>query len=301
MAKEADRLGHKKPVKWYVLVILFCVPVAYFLSSSIRRTREADQLAKKPHLERQKKSIESWGTLDFHPLSASQEELLAYLKAIPLRGGQLLDGKQHDALFSSILIMFDAFQTGSFESYLKFRLPEGADYTTNTAQFAVIRDNWKQARGGAVKIPVNDHELFKWWVGQQSGGDFYKGFWQSVCLHPEEIYTKLGVTNEIGVSAKAGIYISEEIQLDGFGSDAVYSTFHAGLTEYPPSFRFTAAVSQAGTKLCASLYFFIRPSVPDPVIPVGVRFMWDRKALIWVPIDLVQGNLNTKPERSFVF
>lgn len=290
----------KKPVKWLGIVLLFCIPLAYFLTSAVRRDRDASQNLNKPHIQIQKKSLQAWESLEFYPLSKDQE-IIEYLRSVPVRGDKLLNDAQREALFSTMASMFGAFRDGSFDAYIKFRLPKGAAFVPNESQFKIIRDNWQSSHGVSADMPTSDLDLFRWWVKQQSGGDFYKDFWQQICILPDEIYTKLGTTNEVGVAAKSGIYVSEEVQWDGFGRDAVYCTFHAGLDEYPASFKFAAATSRSDKKLAVSLYFFIKPRSPDPVLPVGVRFFWDQETANWLPINLVLGNLHVRSGKHLVF
>lgn len=302
--KPEERSAVWQTAKWLGILLFFGLPLAYLVTAVLRHFGDSARQPDQPHVQIQKQSMEAWESIGFLPLS-NKEVITARLRSTPIRGQALLNSSQQEELYSTILKLVDAFSLGSFQTFMAFRLPVEARYVPNEAQMKIIRTHWHKRHSGTPA--PGELELFRWWVETQSGGDFYRGFWQGICFSPQEIYAKLGTTNEIGVSAKAGFYITEELEWAGFGKDAVYSMFHAGLIEYPPSFKFTVASTPAqggvaGRKeLAAALYFFVKPAAPDPVLPIGIRYVWDRDSDQWLPVDLVVGNLHIRSKRNFVF
>jgi hypothetical protein len=300
MSEEA---GHQSIRRRLLVLLWFVLPLTVLLVGIIKRSGTPEKRTNQPHLKLQMDAMSAWEQLPFVSIT-NRNDLMLYLRSVPITGERLLTEDQREKLYSTILALVNAFSLGSFQAYMEFRLPPGADYTPNESQMSVIRTHWKKGRGSD---PPNDvFDLFQWWVAKQSGGDYYKGFWQRICLDAQAIYKTLGTTNYGGLPAKAGIYVSEEVQWGGFGVEAVHFTFHAGLKEYPPSFYFCDSPQSGQTPpnrkgLAVELYFFVEPSPPDPVLPIGVRYIWSSKASNWLPIDFVVGNLHMRSGREFVF
>lgn len=258
----------------------------------------------------------SWEKLSFIPIS-DNKKLLSYIKSVPISGEELLSPIQKDTLFSSIVTMCDAYSRGTYDAYKKFRIPEGIPYELSETEWEKITLDWYQShpKSAPNEIP-NDLELFQWNVLTQSKGTCYKDYWQKICLDSRNIYKKLGTKSLLDQEARAGIYVSRDFLWNmNNGAGNFYNMFTAnGILTVGPFFRFYPngmedLDSFAFEKvLSVSLYFFVKPSPPEPVISLAVQWVWDEQTTQWIPMSMVRGDWMamenpefSNPGRSFVF
>jgi len=260
--------------------------------------------APQPEVERETQSIVTWAKLPFVPLS-NRTALTQYLHGIFIVDGDQLSSIQHEKLYDSILRLTDAYSVGTLQAYMDFRLPEGAKYDVSERQMTMITADWNKLNSNNTRPPTNDLDLFEWWVGKQSDGGYYKDFWQGICMDPKVIYNSIGTNDLDGYPMTAGIIVSNRREMSPFGDFVMRSTFNAGIIGYTPSFIFKntpfGKVSQDTNVMTFSIYFFVQPSPPDPILPVDIRYMWDSESTNWVPTDFIMGNLLMHSKRYCAF
>ena len=258
----------------------------------------------------------SWEKLSFISIS-DKNKLLSYINSVPISDENLLSQLQKEKLFSSIVVMCDAYSQGSYDAYKKFRIPEGIPYELNEIEWGRIVQNWHQSHPEATRTEFpNDLELFQWNVLKQSKGTCYKDYWQKICMDSRNIYKKLGTKSLLDQDARAGIYVSRDFLWNmNNGAGNFYNMFTAnGILNIVPFFRFYPngmedLDSFASEKvLSVSLYFFVKPSPPEPVISLAVQWVWDEQTTQWIPMSMVRGDWMamenpefSNPGRSFVF
>lgn len=295
------------------LLLVMSLPILLIVLFSIKNRSNQDI----PENVRDAENILlSWEKLSFTSLS-DKSKLLSYLKSLPISGEDLLSPIQKDTLFSSIVTMCDAYSQGTYDAYKKFRIPEGIPYELNEIEWEKIAMDWYQSHPKATPSEIpNDFELFQWNVLTQSKGTCYKDYWKKICLDSRDIYKKLGTKSLLDQEAHAGIYVTRDFLWNmNNGAGNFYNMFTAnGILTVGPFFRFYPngmedLDSFASEKvLSVSLYFFVKPSQPDPVISLAVQWVWDEQTTQWIPMSMVRGDWMamenpefSKPGRSFVF
>ncbi len=221
---------------------------------------------------------------------------LTYLKGIPIEGDFLINDNQKESLYNSIIILVRAFSQGTYEDYMQFRLPAGAQYSYNPKMWNVIMSQWNEKHPNSEKmIPDDKNEIFKWWVQMRSGGNYYKDFWKSICIDSEKIYEAFNFLHDREI--KAGFFIEKKplplLNADEFSSELLPHTFSGWLQGSMPAYEFYQSEDDNGNNeaTVALLIFFAKVSKSYPsTIPIYVRYVWDEETKQWLPINLFDGN-----------
>ncbi len=302
-------MSSKSKYSSILLFLIILIVVAMFIKN---RTSQSDPSAGQPLiLDARKKGVD-WEKLPFVSVSDTNK-LNEYLRNIQITGDELLSTDQREKIYSSFLLLAQAYSVGTYEAYMRFRLPAGAKYEKNDWLWDEWLSGWKtddpdwlQEYPDSKVVVPKDEDFHRWIVRKCSEGTFFKDLWQGVCVNPEKIYAELGTTNSKGNILKAGIYIHSGAEAkknilettSSYRDKIVKSTFNAagGLSFSYPTFIFSSIPNEGTEEIDSSwrslsFYFFVKPISPEPVIPIYAFFFWDKECSQWLPVQLIVGNV----------
>ena len=303
--------------KYYSLIVVLVGIIAVAISVIYKPATKPLEQCDQPLIRDAKQKGMDWEKLPFVSVSDTNK-LNEYLRNIQITGDELLSADQREKAYTSFLLLAQAYSVGTYEAYMRFRLPSGAKYERNETFIDIWMPKWKpddpdwlqEYPDSKVVVPEGE-EFHRWVVRKSSKGTFFKDCWKGVCVDPEKIYAKLGTTNSFGNIAKAGIYVhagagAKKTILETTSSyypEIKKSTFNAGggIAFPVPSFLFHCVPQESDMNTddswrSLSFYFFVKADSGDPVVPVYLFLFWDKEIGEWVPANLLSGNLLTRFE-----
>ncbi len=298
--------------KYYILTIVLVGIIAAIIFVKYKPATKPLPQCDQPLIREATQKGLDWEKLPFVSVSDTNK-LNEYLRNIQITGDELLSTDQREKAYTSFLLLAQAYSMGTYEAYMRFRLPAGAKYERNETFIDIWLPEWKpddpdwlqEYPDSKVVVPEGE-EFHRWVVRKGSEGAFFKDYWKSVCVDPEKIYAKQGTTNSSGEIVKAGIYVhagggAKKTILETTTSDyqkIKKSTFNAGggIAFCLPAFLFHCVPQENDVNIddswrSLSFYFFVKAGSSDPVIPVYLFLFWDKEIDEWVPVALLSGNL----------
>ena len=238
-----------------------------------------------------------------------EKKLDEYLKGIEIQGeAGLVDAEQKAALLEAFKTMLYAYSKGTWEDFMKFRLPEGSPYQMSKKVFSSIAVKWFQDHPKAKgKDLPGDEELYRWWIERdQPGKGIYKDYWRGVALS-EEAHQFLKNTLPAYYlnskkNAKLGIYISK---LPIYKADEGYpKCYSIGMRRVSSSYELLFSYPQdlpdylEKEYLSANVYCFIQPMEGDIPISLYVKFVWEEKSKQWLGTTIFRADGHHWAERD---
>lgn len=275
-----------------ILVILIAVAV-------VIRVRSTPKMKIDQNILSAQKSVQAWEKLPFVEV-ANTQKLRGYLETIPIiEDGNSLSDEQRKALYDSFITMVQAYREGSYEAFLRFRLPQGVPVKPKQKEWKNITACWFQDHPDATaqELP-DDSALYRWWIERDQEG-VYKDYWQGIMLSASDAYRVLGKSVPgSDESPKVGIYLSHVPLWQSV--PVLFSTYNAqGVMPINSSYEFQLNSSSdiqayASEKfLTAWFYFFVKPVSTDSIIPIYAKYVWDPRTRQWLPIELIRGDFQT--------
>lgn len=298
--------------KYYSLIVVLVGIIAVAISVIYKPATKPLPQCDQPLIRDAKQKGMDWEKLPFVSVSDTNK-LNEYLRNIQITGDELLSTDQREKAYTTFLLLAQAYSVGTYDAYMRFRLPAGAKYERNETFIDIWMPKWKpddpdwlqEYPDSKVVVPEGE-EFHRWVVRKSSEGTFFKDLWQGVCVNPEKIYAELGTTNSSGSILKAGIYVHSgaEAKKDILETTSSYykkivnSTFNAGggIAFSTPSFLFSSIPNEGTEEIDSSwrslsFYFFVKPISPEPVVPMYAFFFWDKECSQWLPVELLVGNV----------
>ncbi|MGI6346665.1 MAG: hypothetical protein ACOX2U_05920 [Limisphaerales bacterium] len=298
--------------KYYSLIVVLVGVIAVAISVKYKPTTKPLPQCDQPLIREATQKGLDWEKLPFVSVSDTNK-LNEYLRNIQINGDELLSADQREKAYTSFLLLAQAYSVGTYEAYMRFRLPAGAKYEKNDRMWDYWLSEWKtddphwlQEHPDSKVVVPKDEDFHHWIVRKSSEGTFFKDLWKGVCVDPKKIYAELGTTNLKGNILKAGIYVhsgaeakKDILETTSFYRDKIVkSTFNAagGLSFSDPNFLFLSIPNEGTEKndsswRSLSFYFFVKPISPEPVTPIYAFFFWDKECSQWLPVQLIIGNI----------
>lgn len=267
------------------ICFLFFLLAAVFLSKKSTPPPGSLSFANQEDILSQK----MWSKLPFAPISDT-EQLRSYLAGIAIDGEQLLSSAQKRELIHSLSLLLRAFNMGTYEAYIAFRIPKDSEYEYSSFPMEIAASEWIKLHSKNAKLPSND-ELLHWRLTHLEGENRIckKGAWEGICIDSKIIYQTIGRTNYMKeAKPKAGIFASHcsnTDTTDPFDIDVTYNS--DGVSTYEPSINFKFS-TDTFTQLKAFSYFFVKLSTKR-VLPIYIEHTWDEKSKQWIPTRLASG------------
>jgi hypothetical protein len=236
---------------------------------------------------------------------------------VPISGEESLSPIQKDTLFSSIVTMCDAYSRGTYDAYKKFRIPKG--FLMNSVKQSGRKSRWIGINLIRNLLQMRFQTIWNCFDGtflHRAREHVIKIIGKRFAWIAAMFIKKLGTKSLLDQEARAGIYVSRDFLWNmNNGAGTFNNMFTAlGILNVGPFFRFypngTEDLNSFATEkvLSVSLYFFVKPSPPEPVISLAVQWVWDEQTTQWIPMSMVRGDWMamenpefSNPGRSFVF
>lgn len=260
-------MGKKSPKQLAFTLLELLVVIAIFaVVSGSAKLRQPPP----PPPPEQKQTMDAWAAQAFVELRPGVD-LRKIVEQMPFKSAVSLNNEEQEALTNAVVNFIGAYQTGTFESMAKFRIPVESYHFISSITNAMI----KHYKISSRTIQQEPMLAFQTWWSTTHSDKYYSNYW-------------------IGISPS-----NCEIRVETFTSitNSLMTVLHeenvpnVGFVSCDPSIILEPTLQQVlhdnmNVKL-ATIRVLPKPKDNDVVFPVYVRMYWSPKDKRWLPEGLV--------------
>lgn len=269
---------------------LFCLILVLFIVGGCTKQRP---LSKEELFRIHQQLYNDWINLRYFEIS-DDEDFSKYVSSSILRNsdaeGAELSFQQKQELVKRITSFFLAFNLGSEDVYRNFITPKNLHWTMTPKLISLITSYTNGAN-------LTYEGCFSLYLKSISGQNYYKNFWNGVCLNPKDIQNKLGSDENLPI--KYGITIQKNSIFNIYKYDAeevmkqmshntFWSTFYTE-NNFSEKEGVLETYRKTNSLLLANVFCFIKRRSPFAPIPLITQFYWNESGKTWIPRGYIIG------------
>jgi hypothetical protein len=308
-------------MKRFLVIALLLLPTVFLIIMIVAHKHGADNhiMTREQQIYYAKQLLDQWNTNSYTSIGSSQFQP-AISNAINSKCKFLAADTIKAAKYEeSIGDFLNAYSSGSFDAYLRFRLPPGVVFNWHTNIYgrlddflqsgprfgdAKMLDRWESGYDVEAKTikKTNTEDVFRFYVKFYSAGNFFKDYWKGVCLSEAE-FIAVDYTNSPPPLWE--VKFKPFSVYKGFSADATFPNLGYASQKINTYICYNESMENVLQNdrhvLIVDAFLYIQPSDAGNVIPVLIRYYWVPSLDRWLVDDLVIANLRYMNSRFPVF
>lgn len=302
---------------WILLIGTTGCLMGLIFFARLHKPPTAAQLMKQ-HSAEMAKVDKEWGQFNF--ISLGDESLQKHIDALVTDSTKAypLVSEQAGLLSSAVLVFFQAYNKGTYESYKAFRMPPDVPFDLTTNRLGSLEHALKT--GKTVALPkalvrwrkqkrtdwkkISTEEKIVAYLKLYSGDTLYSNYFTAISIEQSRIVLTNCATKPIPWAFETSF--SFPISTNSTASAPTPFPNMGYFSQRNYTFiKFKNSMEQIqnllGKVTLADCLLFLKRSDADGFIPVIVRFYWEPDGKRWLPDDLVVCNVNQKGDLWPIF